>query len=141
MTSQFYIIYAKWCGHCTELLKTMSKIIEDNKDIKDINSNVEMIEQTALTLPETKEVLGDIEIVGYPTILINENNVLTEYNGPRDQDSLTKLFNANKVTGGARKTTKKTTKKTKRKPKRKPKRTTTRKPKRKTTKSLFDWLR
>jgi arsenate reductase-like glutaredoxin family protein len=119
MHISFYIIHAEWCHHCVTLLETMQTIggvPSKNGEYNVKGTIVKAIEQKELNNPETQNILGNIQISGFPTILIKNNNDFNEYNGLRDSESLLKLFKKNKkqmrrpiVAGQARKTARRKT--------------------------------
>jgi len=143
MHTNFYIIHAEWCPHCVTLLDTMKTIGGYPSKNGEYNVNgtiIRAIEQKELENPETKTILGDRHIEGFPTILVKNNNNFDEYNGSRDNDSLIQLFSKHKKPKKYIKNQRRHTRKTGRKTRRKTGRKIGRKTGRKIIKKPTSWL-
>jgi len=95
MSVDGYIFHAEWCPHCVTLMKTMGSIADTPLEKGKYNVNgtvIVAIERNDLNNPETKKILGNTSIVGFPTILMKKEKELVEYVGARDSDSLIELF-------------------------------------------------
>jgi len=95
MYTRFYIIHAKWCPHCITLLDTMKTIGGYPSKRGEYNVNgtiVRAIEQSELNKPDVKTILKRRQIKAFPTILIKNKSGFSEYNGPREPESLIELF-------------------------------------------------
>lgn len=95
MYTRFYIIHAKWCPHCITLLDTMKTIGGYPSKRGEYNVNgtiVRAIEQSELNKPDVKAILKKRQIKAFPTILIKNKSGFSEYNGPREPESLIELF-------------------------------------------------
>ena len=90
------LFYANWCGHC----KTFKPTWEALKPILDKN-NISHEEYES----ENTEVMSKYAIRGYPTIKVQKNNEVVDYNGPRDPASILHFLNVNNTeqSGGAKK--------------------------------------
>ena len=95
MSVRYFIVHAEWCPHCVTLLDTMKTLCGNPSKTGEYNLNgakIRAIEQQELINPEIKAILGNIPIVGFPTILVKIKNSFDEYNGSRDIESLRQLF-------------------------------------------------
>ena len=71
--------YAKWCGHCSDMVPEWSKLGENNVH------NVNLAKVSEEFIPKVK---CDTPVQGYPTIVLYKNgNVLGVHSGDRSADS------------------------------------------------------
>ena len=71
--------YAKWCGHCSDMVPEWSKLGENN------THNVNLAKVSEEFIPK---VNCDAPVQGYPTIVLYKNgNVLGVHSGERSADS------------------------------------------------------
>lgn len=91
--TELVLVKAEWCGHCKNFLpvwNTLQNMDEfktrykfstyDEKEDKDEIKNL--------------EESGNIQVKGYPTLLINANNNVREYNGPKEMEHMLDLLNS-----------------------------------------------
>lgn len=70
---------AEWCGHCKKFKDTWLNLktkYNDKYDFITYDANI-----------NSKEI-SKFNITGYPTLLIQNNKNIVEYNGSRDEDSI-----------------------------------------------------
>jgi glutaredoxin len=157
MTTNIYVVHAEWCPHCVSLLETLKTIGGPPSKNGEYNVNgttVSAIEEKELNNEDTKKILGNRPITGFPTILVKNKSEFVEYDGPRDSASLLNLVSKHKsqgkkmrhsVTGGrrikgSRKRSRKMLRKGSRKGSRKGLIKRSRKGSRKTAKKTVSWL-
>lgn len=76
--------YAPWCGHCMRLAPTWEQLAEKLAARADVT-----IAKVDCTVDGNKELCGDQEVNGYPTVfLYRAGEKVTEYYGPRSLDDL-----------------------------------------------------
>ncbi|KFB36747.1 AGAP000044-PA-like protein [Anopheles sinensis] len=76
--------YAPWCGHCMRLAPTWEQLAEKLAARTDVT-----IAKVDCTVDGNKELCGDQEVNGYPTVfLYRAGEKVTEYYGPRSLDDL-----------------------------------------------------
>uniref|UniRef100_A0A182SEZ7 Thioredoxin domain-containing protein n=1 Tax=Anopheles maculatus TaxID=74869 RepID=A0A182SEZ7_9DIPT len=76
--------YAPWCGHCMRLAPTWEQLAEKLAARDDVK-----IAKVDCTVDANKELCGEQEVNGYPTIfLYREGEKVTEYFGHRSLDDL-----------------------------------------------------
>ena len=79
------LFYVDWCGHCTKFKPIFEKLSSNSKLNKKINF-------CKLDCEQYKNIPDKLQIGGYPTILISNNNKVDTYNGPRDYMELEKYL-------------------------------------------------
>lgn len=80
----FIKFYAPWCGHCMRLAPTWEQLAE-----KFVGTDAVKIAKVDCTLEVNKELCGDQDVNGFPTVFIYKNGEkLSEYNGNRSLDDL-----------------------------------------------------
>ena len=92
MTKKVMLFYADWCGHCT----TFKPIWQELKKTFDVNG----IEHSDFEDTKNKEEMSRYNIGSYPTIKIEENGEVTEYNGLRDYNSILSYLEVGQSGGG-----------------------------------------
>lgn len=76
------LFYAPWCGYCKQFMPAWNKFEEKMKN----KINIEKIDCV-----ENPEQCKKYDIQGYPTIKLVNGNKITEFNGPRNVESLIKF--------------------------------------------------
>ena len=70
---------AKWCGHCKEFMPLYDKLKEENKyNIQFLNYDSEI----------HSGMMTQYNIQGYPTIYLEKNNQLYEFNEYRNEENI-----------------------------------------------------
>ena len=72
---------AQWCGHCKSFQPIWNTISNNTK----LQSKFNFITYDS---EKNSKDISKWNIKGYPTVLIDNNNDVTEYNGPRDIEYL-----------------------------------------------------
>jgi len=85
------------CGYCKQFQPTWDEFTKSIKDYKNINTL-----DIKCDKKENQELCNKYNIPGYPTVIIEKNNTIIEYNGPRTVDGLynslnLQLNNKNKI--------------------------------------------
>ncbi|XP_053678795.1 thioredoxin domain-containing protein 5 homolog [Anopheles nili] len=76
--------YAPWCGHCMRLAPTWEQLAEKLASRGDVT-----IAKVDCTVDTNKELCGEQEISGYPTVFLYRNGEkITEYYGRRSLEDL-----------------------------------------------------
>ena len=76
VTPDVMIFYAPWCGHCKKSMDEFTKAsVNKDTDIVLINT----------TLPESRNIVEQYGVTGFPTIIKNDG---TKYTGPRMADDI-----------------------------------------------------
>ncbi|ETN67986.1 disulfide-isomerase tigA [Anopheles darlingi] len=76
--------YAPWCGHCMRLAPTWEQLAE-----KFTGRDGARIAKVDCTVDGNKELCGEQEVNGYPTVFLYRDGVkVTEYHGHRSLDDL-----------------------------------------------------
>ena len=95
MKTHIIKLWASWCGHCVSMNEIWPDVVSavdskhvmfhavESADMKGDNSELHL---------KNKELKTDkIKVMaGYPTLLKMKNDLVTNYEGPRDKDSLIK---------------------------------------------------
>ncbi|XP_055587019.1 thioredoxin domain-containing protein 5 homolog [Uranotaenia lowii] len=80
----FIKFYAPWCGHCMRMAPTWEQLAE-----KFVGSDAVKIAKVDCTLEVNKDLCGEQEVNGFPTVFIYRNGEkLSEYNGNRSLEDL-----------------------------------------------------
>ena len=77
---------AKWCGHCTKFQPVIEELQANSKKLN--------IKVTSYDSEKDKLMIDEYKIQGFPTIMLNHNNKLIEYNGRRDKESIVNFINS-----------------------------------------------
>jgi thiol-disulfide isomerase/thioredoxin len=83
-------LWATWCGHCQTLNEIWPDVISEFKDKKIVFHDIESADMETKLIEKNAELNTDqIKVMtGYPTLLKLKNNVVSNYEGARDKDSL-----------------------------------------------------
>ena len=87
------MVYATWCGHCSnpELRNMYSTL---GKKLNEYDVYLTAINSTN---PKNEELVETLGVTAFPTLkYFNKNGKLSDYNGPRDMESIIKHFIKNK---------------------------------------------
>ena len=93
------LVYANWCGHCTQMEPAFVKAANSIGD----DALVFRVEETVMSHLKQHHPSNKLSQIvsgtsGFPTIYqIGQDGEKENYNGPRDEASLTKLFKATKA--------------------------------------------
>lgn len=74
--------YADWCGHCKQFKPTWDEFKNKYQkviDIREVNAD------------KQQNVMKQLEIKGFPTVLLLKDGQRHEYSGPRTVDGLEKF--------------------------------------------------
>ncbi len=82
-----YLFKAEWCGHCQHFKPAWEAL--QNKYRTKYNFITYDSDKNGKEIKEWK-------VEGFPTIYFKNGDTATEYNGPRDVDSLVKFFEEQK---------------------------------------------
>jgi thiol-disulfide isomerase/thioredoxin len=77
---------ADWCGHCVTFKPTWDKIIEN----KDFAGKFEFIKYDA---DKQKQMFQKYKVNAFPTIKIEDDNEVREYDGERTMEEFTAFLN------------------------------------------------
>ena len=83
--SQVVLFKAEWCSHCKRFKPEWDQL-NDNQTLKN------KVKFVTLDSEKDKEQIEKYNIQGFPTILINKNNKITSYEGPRTAEALTRVI-------------------------------------------------
>jgi thiol-disulfide isomerase/thioredoxin len=91
-------LWASWCGHCVALNDVWPEVISGIKSKNVMFHDVESADMegdtSKLSLKNKELGTNMLKIMsGYPTLLKMKNNVVTNYEGGRDKESLIKWIN------------------------------------------------
>lgn len=81
---------ADWCGHCQNFYPTWDKMSSNNehkKKVKFLKVNC-----TDNDDENVQDAMKKYNVKGFPTLIVYRNNKSEEYSGPREEDSIMKLF-------------------------------------------------
>ena len=93
MPDKISLFYADWCGHCTRFKPTWDNL----KKIFDLHK----IQYEEFEADKNENKINENNIMSFPTILINKNNNIYEYNGSRDADGILNEMLPNLQKGGS----------------------------------------
>ena len=79
MGKKVMLFYADWCGHCKNFKPTWEQL---KKDFDQKGIKYEEHES------KNNSIMEKFDIQGFPTIKIEEQGVVTEYNGQRSRDAI-----------------------------------------------------
>lgn len=88
----FRLIYVKWCSHCTVTKPEFDKLKEVYTTSSGKNVRIEKLNG------DTQRDLIDklnIDVRGYPTIVLTANGITKKYNGERTFEAFEQYLNAN----------------------------------------------
>lgn len=109
----YLLLYANWCGHCTEFKPVWNSIHSEMKnELVGLNAIMAQIEQQSIDKINSKPKFME-NILGYPTIRVIDINGFEDYEGEREKESIKKNMRLKKKKGG-RKTRKCRSRKTRR---------------------------
>ena len=78
------LYHAEWCGHCRKFKPVWDQLKEKLK-----GSGIKVAEYED---GQNKQQVENAGITGFPTIRITKNGQTTDYQGPRDLDSILKAL-------------------------------------------------
>lgn len=76
--NKLYLFKADWCGYCKMFKNTWKSLKKENLDIELIEYDSE----------KDKKILMKYQIRGFPTILLERENEIVEYEGNRELEDL-----------------------------------------------------
>lgn len=84
-----YLFKANWCGHCKNFKPTWEELTK----IKSLNNKyINFVELDADTnkdkITEWNDTNGNPKVNGFPTLMLQVGNKITEYNNARDKASI-----------------------------------------------------
>ena len=80
---------AEWCGHCKNFMPIWNKLKDSySKKFNFLTYDSE----------KDKDYMNEMNINGYPTIMIKEGDNIQPYNGPREYDALVSILSNLKPT-------------------------------------------
>ena len=86
------ICKADWCGHCKTAAPEFNKLVEASPiTLKDGSKATIKI----LDADKDKGELSQYKVKGFPTVLIIDGDVTTEYPGKRTANDITEFLNSN----------------------------------------------
>ena len=86
------ICKADWCGHCKKAAPEFNKLLEASPiTLKDGSKATVKI----LDADKDKSELSQYKVKGFPTVLIVDGDVTTEYPGKRTANDITEFLNSN----------------------------------------------
>ena len=80
VTKKIYFFWAPWCGHCVEFKPAFNEFaqkIANNKEIEIIMVNCDKPDEKSV------ELMNKYNVVGFPTVVVEENSKFNHYEGPR----------------------------------------------------------
>lgn len=81
---------ADWCGHCQNFYPTWDKMSSNNEyenKVKFLKVNCTDNEDE-----NVQNAMKKYNVKGFPTLIIYRNNKSEEYTGPREEESIMKIF-------------------------------------------------
>lgn len=86
------ICKADWCGHCKKAAPEFNKLLSASPiTLKDGSKATVKI----LDADRDKSEISQYKVKGFPTVLIVDGGVTTEYPGPRTSDGIVDFLNTN----------------------------------------------
>ena len=74
----FILYYVDWCPHCKVVKPEWEKLEKDNE--------LKMVEIKKVNCEENEDVVNELGIEGFPTILYTKNGKVEPYNGEREYE-------------------------------------------------------
>ena len=91
-TRSVVICKADWCGHCKKAAPEFSKLLSASPiTLKDGSKAVVKI----LDADKDKSEIGQYKVKGFPTVLIVDGGITTEYPGERTASGVIDFLNSN----------------------------------------------
>ena len=88
----FIMVMADWCGHCKNAAPEFNKLVAASPiTLKDGSKATVKI----LDADKDKSELSQYKVKGFPTVLIIDGDVTTEYPGKRTANDITEFLNSN----------------------------------------------
>lgn len=75
-TETFILYYVEWCPHCKVVKPEWEKLEKDHE--------LKMIEIKKVNCEENEDIVNELGIEGFPTILYTKNGKVEPYNGERE---------------------------------------------------------
>ena len=76
------LAYADWCGHCKSFKPIWNKFKEKYQNVLDIRE---------VNTDSDKTIMKNLGVNGFPTVIMLENGVKHDFNGPRTLEGLEKF--------------------------------------------------
>ncbi len=77
-TETFILYYVEWCPHCKVVKPEWEKLQKDDE--------LKMVEIKKVNCEENEDVVNELGIEGFPTILYTKNGKVEPYNGEREYE-------------------------------------------------------
>jgi protein disulfide isomerase family A protein 5 len=84
------ICKADWCGHCKKAAPEFDKLVAASPIVLKDGSKVSV---KVLDADKDKTELAQYNVKGFPTVLVVDGGVTTEYPGKRTADDITEFLN------------------------------------------------